>query len=190
MSVGRTAAHGYWLVKEPVGESWQDVSRPESCKEVSDFSASWVPREAAVLYLSMLIMGSLLYGTKKRPDKKECEVTFCARSVLCFCKVHLGAGEKRLYFFVRVCVREQKRSNGTEKQGNKREDKSGDQLTWLLTGLTNLWRQTVQERQVELKEVYTPTRPRPRGDSFGFELYQGLHLINKLLEKELITKAE
>lgn len=30
----------------------------------------------------------------------------------------------------------------------------------------------------------------PMRDSFWFELYQGLHLINKLSEKELITKAE
>lgn len=34
------------------------------------------------------------------------------------------------------------------------------------------------------------TRPKPWRDLSQFELYQGLRLINTLLEKELITKAE
>lgn len=33
-------------------------------------------------------------------------------------------------------------------------------------------------------------KPKPRRDLAQFELYQGLRLINTLLEKELITKAE
>lgn len=66
-------------------------------------------------------------------------MTFCERSVLCFCKVHWGEGGRGSdYISVYVCMRQQKRSSGKEKQVSKREDKSGDQLTWLLTGLTNL----------------------------------------------------
>lgn len=61
-----------------------------------------------------------------------------------------------------MCVWEQQRSSGKEKQVSKREDKSGDQLTWLLAGLTNSWRQTVQERQVELEEVYTDSSEQAR----------------------------
>lgn len=93
-----------------------------------------------------------------------------------------------------MCVRDGEKVQVVKRTSQQREDKSGDQLTWLLTALTNLWSQTVQERQVELEEVYTysgeQARPFPWGDSSRFELYQGLRLINKLLEKELITKTE